>query len=236
MGCRKELLKRDNLAAQPPPLRGEVPIDCDLLHRHQRAARRRRPPRRTGAMAGCCCCSTRRSAWRSASGLEPFAAKFGISRRRPWSTRSGRCRRRLGGLRQRLPRPVSTMRGLVVVLPVARSVTTTAAGATASILLTTPTGGWGERDIAGPFRTPPDPATTPTPRDSRWGGRPRSRQDGGLGSSRSATRISWSTADRQRRQTQPRPQRGQLAGAGEEALGTRRASPSRCSWCCRSSR
>lgn len=158
----KELLKRDNLEAQATSLlRGEVPADCDLLVVAGPKAPFAEPERaaieayleRGGRLL--LLLDPLLGMAQRASGLEALATKYGIlyaddlvvdpERALPFVDAS------MVYVSDFRAHPVSdAMRGLAVVLPVARSVTTTsAAGANASILLTTSEGGWGERDIAG---------------------------------------------------------------------------------------
>jgi ABC-type uncharacterized transport system involved in gliding motility auxiliary subunit len=158
----KELLKRDNLEAQTISLlRGEVPADCDLLVTAGPKAPFAEPEKaaieaylgRGGRLL--LLLDPLLGMAQRGSGLETLVAKYGIQftddlvidpeRALPFVDAS------MVYVSDFRAHPVSdAMRGLAVVLPVARSVSTaTAEGASASILLTTSAGGWGERDIAG---------------------------------------------------------------------------------------
>jgi len=175
----KELLKRDNLEAQTTSLLGgTAPADCDLLVVAGPKAPFAEPEKAAidaylgrGGRLMLLLDPPLGMAQRS-SGLESLAAKYGIQfaddlvvdpeRALPFVDAS------MVYVSDFRPHPVSdALRGLAVVLPVARSVSTvTAAGATASVLLTTSAGGWGERDIAGLLaRRPiqPDPTDTQGP-------------------------------------------------------------------------
>jgi ABC-type uncharacterized transport system involved in gliding motility auxiliary subunit len=157
----KEYLKRDNLVAEKTTLlKGEVPADCDLLV----VAGPRAPFAEVeiGAIRTYLGKGGRAllmldpvlGGQQRPSGLEALAKEYGVeygddlvidpNNALPFVDLST-----VFANDFRSHPVVDGLRGMAVVLPVARSVaTTTAAGATSTQLLTTSSGGWGERDLA----------------------------------------------------------------------------------------
>lgn len=157
----KEYLKRDNLEAQTTTLlKGEVPADCDLLV----IAGPRAPfadVERTAVKTyldkggrALVLLDPELGAQARPSGLEDLVKAYGVefgsdlvidpNNALPFVDLST-----VFANDFRSHPVVDGMKGMAVVLPVARSVTTaTAAGATSTQLLMTSAGGWGERDLA----------------------------------------------------------------------------------------
>jgi ABC-type uncharacterized transport system involved in gliding motility auxiliary subunit len=172
----KEYLKRDNLEAEKATLlNGEVPADCDLLV----VAGPKAPfaELEIGAVRTYLGKGGRAlllldpvlGGQQRPSGLEALAREYGVefgddlvidpNNALPFVDLST-----VFANDFRSHAVVDGLQGMAVVLPVARSVTTTtAAGATSTQLLTTSAGGWGERDLAAiAARKPIDKDTTDT--------------------------------------------------------------------------
>jgi ABC-type uncharacterized transport system involved in gliding motility auxiliary subunit len=175
----KELLKRDNLEAQTTSLlRGEVPADCDLLVIAGPKAPFAEPEKtaleaylgRGGRLL--LLLDPVIGSGARPSGLEELLERRGVrfgndlvidpARQLPFYNAAA-----VYVSDFRSHPAVNSLQGLAVLLPVARSVTTTAAaGATSTILLTTSDQGYGETDLAGVLatgRAPKDDKDTPGP-------------------------------------------------------------------------
>ncbi|MFH1177607.1 MAG: GldG family protein, partial [Acidobacteriota bacterium] len=175
----KELLKRDNLEAEKATLLGgQVPADCDLLviagptapfTEVEKAALKRYVDKGGRLLL---MLDPLLGGMQRPSGLEELAKGYGVlygedlvvdpANALPFVDLSA-----VFANEFRAHPVVDGMKGLAVLLPVARSVTTTTAeGATSTQLLTTTAGGWGERSLAtagGRLQVNKDSTDTPGP-------------------------------------------------------------------------